>query len=159
VYPEHVPFFGDEVFEWLCGEGADKKRKMKYDVKEFKEMWEKWQELKQKLEKEGERIVIRADEVEKVGFVCGHWDVVVKAAEMVNGLGDENGIKGVVDEGQKETEDANRKDAGEGNPEVKEIKQSKGKPETKIAERVKKPSKEHTEKGTEGTRSSKRAKK
>ena len=32
AFPMDVPFFGDEVFEWLCGGEGPEKRKLKYDV-------------------------------------------------------------------------------------------------------------------------------
>jgi hypothetical protein len=64
-----VPFFQDELFHWLCGE-----RKLKYSIKEYKELFEAVAALRQRLAAPHGQV--SADQVEKVGFVVGHLDVL-----------------------------------------------------------------------------------
>jgi hypothetical protein len=71
-----MPFFQDELYHWLCGSET----KLKYNMKEYKELFEKVRELRQKLSN-----AVTAEEMEKVGFVVGHWDVLEE--EERKGLG------------------------------------------------------------------------
>ena len=74
--PENVPFFEDELYEWVCctpGGGAKAKAKtktkLKYDMKEYRQLSEQVGRLR-------DRLHVRADEVEKVAYVIGHLDVL-----------------------------------------------------------------------------------
>lgn len=58
--PEHVIFFADEAFYWLCGDG--KKVSLKYNVKEYASLCEKSQALSQ-------RLGVKAVDIERVAFV------------------------------------------------------------------------------------------
>jgi hypothetical protein len=62
-----MPFFQDELYHWLCGSET----KLKYNMKEYKELFEKVGELRQRLSN-----AVTADEMEKVGYVVGHLDVL-----------------------------------------------------------------------------------
>jgi hypothetical protein len=62
-----MPFFQDELYHWLCGSET----KLKYNMKEYKELFEKVGELRQRLSN-----AVTADEMEKVGFVVGHLDLL-----------------------------------------------------------------------------------
>jgi hypothetical protein len=62
-----MPFFQDELYHWLCGSET----KLKYNMKEYKELFEKVGELRQRL-----RNAVTVDEMEKVGFVVGHLDLL-----------------------------------------------------------------------------------
>jgi hypothetical protein len=65
--PVDMPFFQDELYHWLCGSET----KLKYNMKEYKELFEKVGELRQRLSN-----AVTADEMEKVGFVVGHLDLL-----------------------------------------------------------------------------------
>lgn len=79
AYPDDVPFFADEILGWLRG-GKDK-AKLKYDWKEYKEVWEGVRALRDAAEKgAGERERVSAEDVER-----GAWVV-----ELVRGMGLEN---------------------------------------------------------------------
>ncbi|CAH0014416.1 unnamed protein product [Clonostachys rhizophaga] len=58
--PEHVIFFSDEAFYWLCAQGG--KPSIKYNVKEY-------QELCQHAEALSGRLGVSATDIEKVAFV------------------------------------------------------------------------------------------
>lgn len=77
--PRIVPFFGDEVFKWVVGE----KGKLKYDRKEYGEFLGKILDvlLGEQLGKE-----FGASELEKVGYVMGHLDVL--GSDEMQGLGE-----------------------------------------------------------------------
>ncbi|EME44721.1 hypothetical protein DOTSEDRAFT_98624, partial [Dothistroma septosporum NZE10] len=65
--PDHTPFFSDELFRWAFwspakGKGWD--RSIKYTPKEYLELFEKVQELCERLE-------VKAIEAEKVAYVLG----------------------------------------------------------------------------------------
>jgi hypothetical protein len=58
-----VPVFSDEAFRWVV-HGGDWGAKIKYDVGEYWEFFEKMQEIARRLE-------VTPDDVERVGFVLG----------------------------------------------------------------------------------------
>ncbi|KAJ4408940.1 hypothetical protein N0V85_004158 [Neurospora sp. IMI 360204] len=58
--PDHVIFFADEAFYWLCGGG--KKVPLKYNVKEYDTLCEKSRALSQ-------RLGVKAIDIERVAFV------------------------------------------------------------------------------------------
>jgi hypothetical protein len=74
--PVDTPFFQDELYHWLCGSET----KLKYNMKEYKELFEKVGELRQRLSN-----AVTAEEMEKVGFVVGHWNALEE--EEREGLG------------------------------------------------------------------------
>jgi hypothetical protein len=166
AFPQEVPFFGDELFEWLCGGGGAGKRKMKYDVKEYKELWEEVKGFRERLGEDGEEEV-RADEVEMVGFVCEHWGVVGEAVKIQGvkdtgkGVEEKGGDKG-EEKGEEKGEiaDAKTEQAHEKEAEPKEGRKRKAKDGVKMVERVKKQVKKQTANGDEeGPRRSKRFRK
>lgn len=57
---EGTVFFGDEVYQWVCGSGG----KMGYTVKEYVGLWERVKEIRGTLG-------LNAVEIEKVGYVWG----------------------------------------------------------------------------------------
>ncbi|KAI9870206.1 MAG: hypothetical protein M1830_004534 [Pleopsidium flavum] len=75
--PENVPFFSDEVFRWICwDEKSGWGRKIKYDVKEYKELFEGVKAVRTRLtgdggEGEGEGEGVGAADLEKGAFVLG----------------------------------------------------------------------------------------
>lgn len=77
--PRIAPFFGDEVFKWVVGE----KGKLKYDRKEYGEFLGRMLDvvLGEQVGKE-----FGASELEKVGYVMGHLDVL--GSDEVEGLGE-----------------------------------------------------------------------
>jgi hypothetical protein len=79
--PEHVPFFEDEMFMWLCRDAGT--QKLKYDRKEYKELVRRVWELRERLSWK-----VSAVEIEKAAFVVEHWDLV-----------DEKGRNGVPEAG------------------------------------------------------------
>ena len=69
--PEKIPFFSDQLFRYslwkrTSGQGWD--RKIKYNLGEYKEMFEKVKELKARLEKEHGKLVSVLD-LEKFAYV------------------------------------------------------------------------------------------
>lgn len=58
--PDHVIFFADEAYYWLCGDG--KKVPLKYNVKEYNSLCQKSQALSQ-------RLGVKAIDIERVAFV------------------------------------------------------------------------------------------
>ena len=58
--PDHVIFFADEAFYWLCGGG--KKVPLKYNVKEYSSLCESSRLLSQ-------RLGVKAIDIERVAFV------------------------------------------------------------------------------------------
>lgn len=58
--PDHVIFFADEAFYWLCGDG--KKVPLKYNVKEYNSLCEASRKLSQ-------RLGAKAIDIERVAFV------------------------------------------------------------------------------------------
>jgi hypothetical protein len=67
--PMNVPYFEDEAFAWLCSDWG--KEKLKYDGKEYMELFRRVWQFRQGLGME-----VTAVEVEKLAFVLGHWDLV-----------------------------------------------------------------------------------
>lgn len=130
-----MPFFQDELFHWLCGGDGDGdagagERKLKYSLKEYKELFEAVAAFRQRLADTG----VTAEAVEKVGFVVGHLEVleagevdelrvVLAKGEGVRADGGERGTKGVdekvsVAEKKNKTNksEAQRKGKGDGKP-------------------------------------------
>ena len=71
--PIKVPFFSDELFRWLHWEEAKGKgwdSKINYSMKEYKSLFEKVQELRERLEKANETTVA-AINIEKAAYVLG----------------------------------------------------------------------------------------
>lgn len=71
--PVKVPFFADELYRYLHWEEAKNKgwdRKIKYTMKEYKDLFDSLQILRERLEKEsGEKVT--AIEIEKMAYVLG----------------------------------------------------------------------------------------
>ena len=68
-----VPFFSDELFRWCFvedGNGKGWDRKIKYDVKEYVQLYARVQELRQRFKNSFDRDV-PAVEIEKVAYVLG----------------------------------------------------------------------------------------
>lgn len=75
--PEKLPFFSDELFRWACWEnrsGAGWDRKIKYSIKEYRELKEKVDELR-------DRIGKGALEAEKVAYVLGKREADLSASQ------------------------------------------------------------------------------
>jgi len=75
--PEKLPFFSDELFRWAFWEsksGAGWDRKIKYSLKEYRELKEKIDELRG-------RIGTRAIEAEKVAYVLGKRETDLSASQ------------------------------------------------------------------------------
>ena len=71
--PDRVPFFSDELIRyihWVRANGQGWDRKIKYNLSEYKEMFEKLQGLREKLQKESGNPVSALD-LEKVAYVLG----------------------------------------------------------------------------------------
>lgn len=71
--PEAAPFFSDELFRWAFYEEAKGKgwdRSIKYNAKEYLQLFEKIQELRKRFQKEYQR-GIAAVEIERVAYVLG----------------------------------------------------------------------------------------
>lgn len=75
--PVKVPFFSDELFRYLHWSDAKSKgwdRKINYSIKEYKDLFEKTQVLRERLEKESGQ-TIRAIDIEKCAYA------IAKAAQ------------------------------------------------------------------------------
>jgi hypothetical protein len=75
--PENIPFFSDELFRWAFWEnktGSGWDRKIKYSVKEYRELKAKVDELR-------DRIGKGALEAEKVGYVLGKREADLSASQ------------------------------------------------------------------------------
>jgi hypothetical protein len=75
--PEKLPFFSDELFRWAFWEnksGAGWDRKIKYSIKEYRELKEKVDELR-------DRIGKGALEAEKVAYVLGKRELDLSASQ------------------------------------------------------------------------------
>lgn len=87
--PEKLPFFSDELFRWAFWEnksGARWDRKIKYSVKEYRELKEKVDEIR-------ERIGKGALEAEKVAYVLGKSEVDLDTSEKSEQVSQETGSK------------------------------------------------------------------
>ncbi|KAK5171247.1 uncharacterized protein LTR77_004391 [Saxophila tyrrhenica] len=75
--PEDAPFFSDELFRWcMCEDAAEtrKRRDIKYNVKEYLELFDRVQVLRHRFRTDFDRKVT-AVEVEKVAYVLmRRWD-------------------------------------------------------------------------------------
>lgn len=103
--PESVPFFSDELFRWVMWEESGKpdgwKRVIKYNLKEYAEVFGRVQELRR-------RLGVRAVDAERVAWVLGKEGVDVGGVDQGAGCGEE-GKKveakvGAVGEVQKKVE-------------------------------------------------------
>lgn len=68
--PVKIPFFSDELFRylhWSEGKGKGWDRKITYTLKEYRDLYEKTQELRQRLEKESGNVV-KAVDLEKMAY-------------------------------------------------------------------------------------------
>jgi hypothetical protein len=75
--PEHLPFFSDELFRWAFWQnktGARWDRKIKYSLKEYRELKEKVDELRNRLGR-------GAVELEKAAYVLGKTGIDLGASE------------------------------------------------------------------------------
>ena len=75
--PVQAPFFSDELFRWVfwdSGKGKGWDRPIKYTPKEYLELFEKVQQMRERLE-------IKAVEAEKVAYVLGKRATGVKASK------------------------------------------------------------------------------
>ena len=71
--PTKVPFFSDELYRWLHWADAKSKgwdRKISYTAKEYKDLWQKMQDLRDRIEKNSGQVV-KAIDAEKVAYVLG----------------------------------------------------------------------------------------
>ena len=71
--PVKIPFFSDELFRylhWSEGKGNGWDRKINYSIKEYRDLYEKTQELRQRLEKESGDVV-KAIDLEKMAYAIG----------------------------------------------------------------------------------------
>lgn len=71
--PIKVPFFSDELYRYLHFEDIESKgwdRKIRYTMKEYKELFSKMQTLRSRLEKESKQQVSAID-IEKLAYVLG----------------------------------------------------------------------------------------
>jgi hypothetical protein len=91
-----VPVFSDEAFRWVV-HGGDWGAKIKYDVGEYWEFFEKMQEIARRLE-------VTPDDVERVGFVLGQ-----EAAAAAKTTGRKKGKEEVGPKEKKSVESKKRK--------------------------------------------------
>lgn len=87
--PDKLPFFSDELFRWAFWEsksGSGWDRKIKYSIKEYRELKEKVDELR-------ERIGNGALEAEKVAYVLGKREADLGTSEKSKQVSQETGGK------------------------------------------------------------------
>ena len=75
-----VPFFSDELYRYLHWSDAKSKgwdRKISYTMKEYKDLWQKLQDMRERVEKESGHVV-EAIEVEKMAYVLAKEAVTTK---------------------------------------------------------------------------------
>lgn len=85
--PENLPFFSDELFRWAFWEnksGAGWDRKIKYSIKEYRELKEKVDELR-------DRIGKGAIEAERVAYVFGKREVDLGTSQKLEQVSQEVG--------------------------------------------------------------------
>jgi hypothetical protein len=66
--PNDIPFFEDEMFQWLCSDTWKQKGKLAYDKKEYAELFIKVWELRERLGRSNVQMV----DIEKASFVMMH---------------------------------------------------------------------------------------
>lgn len=71
--PVNVPFFEDELYAWLC---PDAKDKLKYNVKEYFELFGRFQQSLAEVLKQESRSLRYAEAFEKIAFIVEHWDCI-----------------------------------------------------------------------------------
>lgn len=106
--PETLPFFSDELFRWAFWEnntGAGWDRKIKYSVKEYRELKEKVDGLRNRTGK-------GAIEAEKVAYVLGKREADLSASQKSgqgSGASDEVPLKQEASEAKVKKADSKRK--------------------------------------------------
>ncbi|KAK2760857.1 hypothetical protein FQN54_002097 [Arachnomyces sp. PD_36] len=91
---EESVFFGDEVWEWVCGDGGNGKGGIKYTVKEYEALWRGARRVRERVGKD-----VRMGEVERVGFVIGNL-----RDEGEEGAEEKKAKRGEKEEGKEEGE-------------------------------------------------------
>ena len=94
--PVKVPFFSDELYRYLHWEEGKSKgwdRKISYTTKEYKSLFEKVTELRERLEK-GSGKKVSAVEIEKAAYVLGK-DALSDSRKLPLETGDTEGDKAV----------------------------------------------------------------
>jgi hypothetical protein len=80
AYPDNLPFFSDELFRWICWDVQEGwQKKIKYDIKEYKELWEGLRKLKSRLGGE-----ISTVDLERCAWVIGKVATDKKLQEVVS---------------------------------------------------------------------------
>lgn len=75
--PQLVPFFSDELFQYLCAdEWKQKGRKLKYNRTEYQTLFQAVRVLRERWEEEGGSGELDVVELEKGAFVLGHMDLL-----------------------------------------------------------------------------------
>lgn len=114
--PDDILYFSDELYAWLVSphqSSSTNKLKLKYDVKEYRCLFEAWLEFWHSSLSRGLRDV-KAVDVEKAAYVLGHWDglapadkkkVFLEEAEISKGMGESKEEvrvigAGITDEGK-----------------------------------------------------------
>ena len=90
--PQLVPFFSDEVFQYLCAdEWKQKGGKLKYNRTEYKTLFQAVRVLREDWEEQGSGERLDLVELEKGAFVLGHMDLLEKAKKdvLLQSLGQE----------------------------------------------------------------------
>ena len=155
----NMPFFEDEMFNWMCSDLAQ--AKLKYNKKEYSELVKCVWELRRRL-----RMKVTPVDIEKTSFVLEHWDLVDEKDQSAM-----PGVNDVLAENDKDVakkgaamysaiDRDNPKDAGE-NPiheEEPAKKPETGKRGTKRGPAKPEPKAEQKEESDTGTRRSKRVK-
>jgi hypothetical protein len=76
-YPKDIPFFEDEMFQWLCSDTWKQKGKLAYDKKEYAQLFQKVWELRERLGRNDVHIV----DIEKASFVIMHDNQAVNGTK------------------------------------------------------------------------------
>jgi hypothetical protein len=88
--PDGIPFFSDELYAWLLQHDSDMgKLKLKYDLKEYQQLFDKWVEFRETPKREG----FKAVDVEKAAYVIGHWDALPAEDKKKVSAGKIDGVK------------------------------------------------------------------
>lgn len=108
MYPQTCPFFSDEMYRWTTWDGKDEwKKKIKYNVAEYRDVVKKVGELRKRLGEE-----VRAVDAERVAWVLGKEGIDVGSADSEHE--DEDGsVAGTEKEKMKESEEKEGRAEGE----------------------------------------------